>query len=132
MCLADSFWKARERRHGRRGGDYRDEVVVEGDVVRYLLWGNEIANWNRAKGTLMVDDCGWQTKLTMDRLNAILWMLDFHVYSERRNLYIHDRKRDADYVWEGSHMIDLRTRRITPSTSRRFNVKVSRGALRVV
>jgi len=30
-----------------------DRVVVEGDVVRYLLWGNEIANWNRAKGTLM-------------------------------------------------------------------------------
>jgi len=112
--------------YGCREGP-RDRVAVEGDVVRYLLWGNEIANWNRAKGTLMVDDCGWKTKLTMDRLNAILWRLDFHVYRERWSFYIRDGRRDADYVWEGSHVIDLETRRITPSTSRRFNWKVSRG-----
>jgi len=103
----------------------RDQVMVEGDVVRYLLWGNEIANWNRAKKTLMIDDCGWQTPLTMNRLNSILWRLNFHVFSERGSLFLRDWKEGKTYVWEGSHMIDLETRRVTPSTLRSFNEKIS-------
>ena len=105
MCLAEEFWMAKPRykgyrsMYGYREGP-RDRVVVEGDVVRYLLWGNEIANWNRRKGTLMVDDCGWQTQLTMDRLNAILQRLGFSIYSERRTLYIHDWRRNEVYLWE--------------------------------
>ena len=132
MCLAEEFWMAKPRckgyrsMYGYREGP-RDRVVVEGDVVRYLLWGNEIANWNRRKGTLMVDDCGWQTQLTMDRLNAILQRLGFSIYSERRTLYIHDWRRNEVYLWEGSHMIDLESRRIVPCTPRKFNEKISKS-----
>jgi len=112
--------------YGYREGP-RDRVVVEGDVVRYLLWGNEIANWNRRKGILMVDDCGWQTQLTMDRLNGVLRRLGFSIYSERGILYIYDWKRDEVYLWEGSHIIDIESRRITPCTPRKFNEKISKS-----
>ena len=130
MCLAEEFWMGKPRcmgyrsMYGHREGP-RDRVIVEGDVVRYLLWGNEIANWNRKKGILIVDDCGWQTQLTMDRLNGILRRLGFHVYSERGSLYLCDSKQEETYVWEGEHMINLETRQVTPCTPRTFNKKIS-------
>ena len=110
--------------YGYREGP-RDQVAVEGNVVRYLLWGNEIANWNRKKGTLIVDDCGWQTQLTMNRLNGILQRLHFSIYSERGTLYLHDWKRGETYLWEGSHVIDLESRQVVPCTPRKFNEKIS-------
>jgi len=130
LCLAEEFWEGKSCCRGYRSTyayrtDPRDQVVVEGNVVRYLLWGNEIANWNRKKNTLMIDDCGWQTQLTMDRLNGILWRLDFHVFSERGSLYLCDSKRDETYVWEGRHIINLETRQVTPCTPRTFNKKIS-------
>ena len=128
MCLADEFWNCKPRKKGYGGywrSGVRDRVVVEGDVVRYLLWGSEIANWNRKNKTLLVDDCGWETRLTFDRLNSLLRRVDMYVYSERGNLYFHDRQRDEDYVWEGSHMINLGNRRVTPCAPREFNEKVS-------
>lgn len=112
--------------YGYREGA-RDQVAVEGNIVRYLLWGNEIANWNRRENTLIVDDCGWETKLTFDRPNSILSWVDMYVYSERGRLYIHDAKHRVDYVWEGSHKISLETRQITPCTPRRVNEKASRA-----
>jgi len=115
--------------YGYREGP-RDQVAVEGDVVRYLLWGNEIANWNRKKGTLMVDDCGWQTYLTMDRLNGILRRLSFNVFSERRQWYLHDWKMGETYLWEGSHVIDLESRQFVPCTPRKFNEKISNSLKR--
>jgi len=130
LCLAEEFWMAkpccRGYRHmyGYREGP-RDQVAVEGNVVRYLLWGNEIANWNRKKGTLIVDDCGWQTQLTMNRLNGILQRLHFSIYSERGTLYLHDWKRGETYLWEGSHVIDLESRQVVPCTPRKFNEKIS-------
>jgi hypothetical protein len=108
----------------------RDRVAVQGDVVRYLLWGNEIANWNVAKKTLIVDDCGWQTQLTMNRLNDIMRRLGFSIYSERGSLYLHDWRRDETYVWEGSHIINLETRRVNPCTPRTFNEKISNSLKR--
>ena len=122
-------YKGYRSMYGYRDGP-RDQVAVEGNVVRYLLWGNEIANWNRKKGTLIVDDCGWQTYLTMDRLNSILRRLGFNVFSERGTLYLHDWKRDETYFWEGSHVIDLESRRVVPCTPRKFNEKISNSLKR--
>ena len=130
MCLADEFWNCKPRKKGYGGhwrDSVRDRVVVEGDVVRYLLWGSEIANWNRKNKTLIVDDCGWETKLTFDRLNSVLRQVDMYVYSERGKIYIHNSKCEADHVWEGSHKINLETRQITPCTPRKFNEKASRA-----
>lgn len=130
MCLAEEFWNSKpcKKGYGRywRNG-VRDQVVVEGDVARYLLWGSEIANWNRKNNILIVNDCGWETKLTFDRLNSVLRPVGMYVYSERGKLYIHDTRREADYVWEGSHKINLETRQITPCTPRKFNEKASRA-----
>jgi len=92
--------------------------------------GNEIANWNRAKNVLLVDDCGWQTQLAMDRLNSIMRRIDFNVFSERGTLYLRDWKRDETYFWEGSHVIDLESRRVVPCTPRKFNEKISNSLKR--
>jgi hypothetical protein len=129
LCLADEFWNCKPRRKGHRShwrSGVRDRVIVEGDVVRYLLWGSEIANWNINNETLHVDDCGWKTRLTFGRLNSILSYVDMYVYSIRGNLYFHDLQRNQDYVWEGTHMINLRNRRATPCTPRKFNGKASK------
>lgn len=120
MCLSEEFWEGKPRRKAPR-----DRVAVEGDVVKYLLWGNEIANWNKKTGVLIVDDRGWQTNLTMNRLNSILWRVGFSVYSERGTLYLKRRDGDGDYIWEGSHMINLETRQVTPCTVKEFNEKLS-------
>ena len=135
LCLAEEFWMGKPRSMGYRSmygcrEGPRDRVEVEGEVVRYLLWGNEIANWNRKKEALMVDDCGWKTQLTMNRLNGILCRLNYNVFSERQQWYLRDWKGDETYVWEGSHMIDLEARRVTPCTRRAFNLKISRSLRR--
>ncbi|MEM3040504.1 MAG: hypothetical protein QXG97_00585 [Nitrososphaerota archaeon] len=130
MCLADEFWNCKPCKKGYGGhwrSGVRDRVVVEGEVVRYLLWGSEIANWNRRENTLIADDCGWETRLTFDRLNGILGRVSMYVFSERGNLYFHDSQRNEDYVWEGSHMINLMNRRVTPCTPRKLNEKVSKA-----
>jgi len=40
----------------------------------FQLWGNEIAEI--ANGKLFLNNCGWETVTTKDRLNAILWAFD--------------------------------------------------------
>lgn len=125
MCLAKEFWEAKPCWKGYRKHSPRDKVVVEDETVRYLLWGSQIATWNKKNKTLMVDDCGWKTWLTFNRLNAILGETDASIHSERGKTYIWDSKSKADYVWEGSHLIKLEPFEITPRTPRRFNKKVS-------
>ena len=127
MCLAKEFWEAKPCWHGYRKHTPRDKVAVEGETVRYLLWGNQIATWNKQNGTLMVDDCGWKTWLTFNRLNAILRDTPAYIYSARGDMYIRDTKLEADYVWEGSHLLKLDPFEITPRTPRKINKKVSRA-----
>lgn len=104
--------------------------MVEGSVVRYLLWGNEIAEWNRKADTLMVDDCGWQTMLTQSRLNNILHHINMAVYSERGKLYLNDLKTQKAYVWGGMHTIHLDTRRVVPARLKVENEKISEALRR--
>ena len=127
MCLAKEFWEAKPCWKGYRRHTPRDKVAVEDETVKYLLWGSQIATWNKKDGTLVVDDCGWKTWLTFNRLNAILGETDAFIHSERGKIYIRDSKREADYVWEGSHLIKLEPFEITPRTPRRVNKKVSRA-----
>jgi len=123
--VASRFWDAKHCKNGYVGRGVRDRVVVEGDVVKYILWGSEIANWNRGNSTLIVDDCGWQTWLTMDRLNNILSQIKMNVYSDRNRLYLRDWEKTEPYIWEGTHTIRLDTRKIVPCNPRVFNQKIS-------
>lgn len=125
MCLAKEFWEAKPCWKGYRKHNPRDKVVVEDQAVRYLLWGSQIATWRKKYKTLKVDDCGWKTWLTFNRLNAILRETDASIHSERGKIYIWDSTRKADYVWEGSHIIKLEPFEIAPRTPRRVNKKAS-------
>jgi hypothetical protein len=108
--LAEMFWKAKPCRLGSR-----DMVVVDGSTVRYLVWGNEVAKWDRDADMLEVDDCGWQTWLTRDRLNNILGDIGWGIYSHRRRWFIHHRLTDRSYVWEGHHRIHISSGAIQPA-----------------
>jgi len=132
LCLSNEFWTGKTRKKGYGGyghSSVRDQIVIEGDAVKYLLWGSRIAEWNRKTNVLRVGDCGWETKLTFDRLNSILSRIGMHVYSERRSLYLHDTKREADYSWEGNHIINIETGQITPCRPRKFNEKASKALI---
>jgi len=108
--LAERFWKAKPCRLGSR-----DMVAVEGSTVRYLVWGNEVARWDRDADVLEVDDCGWQTWLTRDRLNNILGDIDWEIYNQRGRWFIHHRLTDRSYVWEGYHRIHISSGAIQPA-----------------
>lgn len=55
--------------HGGRSG-IRDQVEVEGAERTYYLWGSPIAKLNG--NILTLDNCGYSTKLTAERLRRIL------------------------------------------------------------
>jgi len=121
--VADRFWDAKPCRHG--GG--RDVVAVEGTFVLYRLWGHDIARWDKPADTLDVDDCGYQSWLTKDRLNNILCQADLNVYSARNQWYLHSRRVDESYFWEGTHSINLKTGEVKPAKPRLRNPKISEG-----
>jgi hypothetical protein len=120
--VVERFWRAKPCRLG-----LRDRVSVEGHIVSYLLWGHEIARWNGETSILEVDDCGWRTWLTKDRLNKILWKISKLIYSTRRRWCIHDFKKGESYIWEGRHIIHLQTGTIEPARPRITRPKISRG-----
>lgn len=56
-------------RTGRSG--IRDMVKREGDALVYYLWGSAIAT---IEGDILtLDNCGYETRTTTDRLNRIFW-----------------------------------------------------------
>jgi len=120
--LAEKFWKAVPSRLGSR-----DRVAVEGSTVRYLVWGNEIARWDRGANVLEVDDCGWQTWLTKDRLNNILGDIGWSIYSHRGRWFIHHRLTDRSYLWEGHHKIYISSGAIEPAKLKNERLDISRS-----
>lgn len=111
--VAERFWRAEPCRLRER-----DRVVVEGSAVSYLLWGHEIARWDRDAGVLYVDDCGWRTWLTKDRLNNILGEVGWGIYGDGGRWFIHHSRTDKSCYWEGQHRIFLQTGAIAPARLR--------------
>ena len=70
------FWEGRPAKGGGwchyHGDHYRDVVEVDGDIVRYLFHGHEIATYYKNTKILKLDNCGYATSTTRDRLNAIM------------------------------------------------------------
>lgn len=128
MSLAENFWKAKACWKGNRKQSPRDKIVVDGDVVHYILWYSQIATWNRKHNTLQVDDCNWSTSLTLKRLNTILSKLQFSIHSVRGTSYILDANQKKEYRWEGTHTINLSDPlEINPHTPRKINLKASKA-----
>lgn len=122
--LVKEFWEAKPAKRLPR-----DRVIVEGNLVKYILWQSEIAVWNRLMHTLTISDCGWLTQLTMGRLNGIISCLDYWISSHRRK-WIISRRNGAEYVWAGRHIIYLDSGEIYPAQPRRLMPKISRSLTR--
>jgi len=86
------YWEVAERflvfepaHYGWIGpGQYRDEVFVEDGVAKYQLWNTIIAEFDGKWLTLRTE--GWSTRLTFNRINAILNAagLDIQAGTEKR------------------------------------------------
>jgi len=128
MCLSREFWKAKACWKGNRKCSPRDKIeVTDGEEVCYLLWGNPIAVWNKTKNILKVNDCGWNSWLTFDRLNAILSHRLFYVYSVRGIHYLSNPQLNIEYKWTGTHTINLDTFKVEPCVARKTNPKASQA-----
>ena len=111
--VAERFWRAEPCRL-----EERDRVAVEGTAVSYILWGSRIAKWDRGAGVLYIDDCGWRTWLTKDRLNNVLGEVEWEIYGDRGRWFIHCSRTGKSYYWEGRHRIFLQTGEIVPARLR--------------
>jgi hypothetical protein len=118
--VAGRFWDAKPCRLGAR-----DRVVVEESAVSYMLWGHEIAKWDRKANVLDVSDCGWQTWLTQDRLNNVLREVGLGIYSDRGRWYVHYSSADKSYHWEGKHRVYIGSGRIEPAKPRVRHTQIS-------
>ncbi|MCL1970577.1 MAG: hypothetical protein FWF66_03875 [Candidatus Bathyarchaeota archaeon] len=125
MSLADAFWLAKSCWKGSRKCEPRDKVVVDGEEVKYFLWGSQIATWNKTCKTLRVDDCGWKTPLTFKRLNVILSKFWLSIHSVRGANYLVNAPFGKEYFWEGQHLICLETFEVQPGVLRKTNPKGS-------
>ena len=63
-----TLWKSKSigKSHGKN-----DRIEKNRGGISYYLFGNEIAHYNPEKKTLKLDDCGFQTATTKDRLNGL-------------------------------------------------------------
>lgn len=73
--VVNRFWEGKPAKGGGwcyyHNNHYRDRVVVDDDKVTYILHNSPIAIWYRHSDLLQLDDCGYSTPTTRDRLNAI-------------------------------------------------------------
>jgi len=113
-----AFWNAMEKPVGytKKAGflpaGVRDTVVRGEGGVAYLLWGNTIATLK--DGLLTLNDCGWRTVTTMDRLYGILAgapysrVSRFRVQKEKGIWYLVHSSTGKKYEWNGGARIALK------------------------
>ena len=68
------FARAKEGQKSTRKelGQVRDAMKKEDGQVKLYLWGNQIGAYNPRTNKITVEDAGWQTVTTKDRLNRII------------------------------------------------------------
>jgi hypothetical protein len=75
-----------------------DRIEKNRGGVSYYLFGNEIAFYDPERHTVTVDDAGWQSATTKDRLSA----LGVRVTQKDFNWYLGNRP------WTGSYTFSVR------------------------
>ena len=76
------------------------EVVVLPNVTVLKLFGNEIAyRYNCPDKILSITNCGWKTKTTKSRLNAILIHYDSVKFQRQKKWYLN--LGDSEFEWDG-------------------------------
>jgi len=54
----------------------RDKITIDGDKFIYKLWATEIVEYNRNTKNLTLYAGSWKTKITKERMNTILKLLN--------------------------------------------------------
>lgn len=68
-----------------KSGQGRDNVEWDGREFRVILWGNNVARGNAETETIRVSSCGYSTKTTASRLNAVFAAFDIPISAVIRN-----------------------------------------------
>lgn len=73
-----------------------------------LLHGNPIASYKPRDGELYIEDCGWRTVTTKERLNGVLEVfgIDAYISQSKGNWYIITRSGQR-YPWGGRLKVEL-------------------------
>ena len=89
--IADAFLNGRSKKVGN--------TITDGKAV--YLFGNKIAEW-RQDG-LWITNCGWPTRTTKERLNAIGSYVNFGIHQKRKEWYLASRLFQFDNAvhWDG-------------------------------
>jgi hypothetical protein len=94
---------------GKNVKAHNDEVERIGDISYYRLFGNVIAEYDHKTKVLVLDDAGWRTVSTKERLNAILSAIGRPYIHQSEWVWYHDGQR-----WSGNVVIRLGKQR-TPA-----------------
>ena len=106
-----AFWNGKNLRKGNT------EVVSSNYGSQMFLHGNEIANLDKRFNVLLIDNCGWETPTTKERLNGILEGVSgkkylSYLYQEKGVWYYsfcHDKKKRVEFPCNEWVEIDLET-----------------------
>lgn len=65
-------------------------VWVEGEWTKVYLHGNCIAEVSADLNTVYIDNCGWETRTTQSRLNALMSAMEIpiRVFTKNRRMYV--------------------------------------------
>jgi hypothetical protein len=101
---------------GRTFSSSNTTVTHDNGYTTMLLHGNGIATQDHMNNVLMVNDCGWQTPTTKERLNGVfdMFSLPYYLRQIKGRWYLGKRSplsREQDILtpWPGETTIDLTT-----------------------
>ena len=84
-------------------------VTHAGNKAQLYLHGHKVAE-HSLSGTLELNDCGWRTPTTKERLNGVLdaFNTGLYIYQKQHVWYIHNQETDTTTEWEdGVNVINL-------------------------
>lgn len=77
-------------------------VVATGNITMLYLHGNQIAKRNPITEEIEINNCGWQSNTTKERLNGIFDCLDRYqdgIYQKNFKWYWMDGKEFKSNIW---------------------------------
>jgi len=101
-----AFWKS--PRIIKKSGK-NDRLEKNRGGVTYYLFDHEIAHYDPDKKTVLLQDAGWRTHTTKDRLNKLLGRIGMITQQQHQWLYIHGnrwpRAKEGMIPWNGSLLL---------------------------
>ena len=114
------FSKAKEGQRTTRKplGEIRDSMEKEKGQVKLYLWGNQIGSYNPRQKKITVEDAGWQTVTTKDRLNRII---PLGKIIQRKGEWYFENSRGNKIQFGGRATFDMKSRKVKSRQSQRID-----------